>query len=478
MEYWNKNIFFVLAVVGASVGLGNVWRFPYIAYDNGGGAFLIPFFISVLLVGIPLVILEMKVGFWSQGSIVKTVKKINPKITFLGWWILLNSIVIVFYYAVVLAWAVQYLVHSFSLSWGNAPDKFLFDNVLGLSSNVWELGTVQINTLFSLAVVWIIIYFITSKNLARISKVLIFTVPIPIFILIMMLIDFSSLEGANIGIEKFITPKFSKILDISVWAAAASQVILSLGIGMGQIITYASRRKNDDNTIKLGVTIVSVDVIVSLIAGLTIFATMGFLSHSINVPLEDLKLESLPLAFVSYPMAINNLIFPVFWGVLFFLMIILLGLDSAFAVIEINMLAISEEINISRKKFSLFLVILCFLGGLPFVFGSGLYWLDIVDHWVANYAIASIIILQLIVFTKKDTFPKMFKNTNIWIHKYYRYFLPIILFLVFSANFLKEFQENYNGYPTSALLMGGWGVLFGIILISIFLSKSNKKKKL
>lgn len=476
-ETWKRDIFFVLACVGAAAGLGNIWRFPYMAYENGGAAFLIPYLVCLLFVGLPLMLMEIGAGVWSKGSLPAAAQKTSSRMSFVGWWALINSLVIVFYYAIVLAWFVRYAVYSFSLSWGEAPDEFLFQSVLGISGSPWKLGGLQVGTLGALVAIWATIYWIVSAGITRIAKVLVLTVPVPIILLLIMAVNSAGLEGASDGLSQLFTPRLGDIMSTTVWAAAASQVVLSLGLGMGQIVAYASRKRDAGNVVRAGVSICGLDVAISLLAAVVIFATMGFLALSMGVAFDELALDSLPLALVSYPMALNNLPFPpvivITFGVAFFATLILLGIDSAFAVIEANLTALEERFGaVSRRKLAGILCGICFFGGILFSFGNGLYWLDIVDHWVAYYAIGAIIVLQCVIFTKKDVFGIIWKPVQQvlpWSARpaqvLLRYVIPVIFVGVFGTHIIKEFFEPYSDYPVSALILGGWSVT----LISLFL---------
>ena len=182
-EKWSKGIFFSLAAIGAAVGLGNLWRFPSMAYQNGGGSFFIPFIICYLVVGIPLVFLEFGMGQWSKGSVAESFKKASPKFTWMGWWVLMNSFVIVAYYTVIMAWCFQYAIYSLKTEWGTNTQSFFFNDVLHITKSPNQFGGLNLFTVLCLVILWLVTYFVLSRGIKTLSKVLLFTVPIP-FILI------------------------------------------------------------------------------------------------------------------------------------------------------------------------------------------------------------------------------------------------------------------------------------------------------
>ncbi|MFI4910969.1 MAG: sodium-dependent transporter [Sedimentisphaeraceae bacterium JB056] len=484
-EFWPKEIFFILACVGAAVGVGNLWRFPYMAYENGGGTFLIPYLICMLLIALPIMLLEIIMGK-KGNSIATAFQNINKRWTWIGWWALINSLVILFYYSVVLAWSIEYIFYSFSEAWGKDPASFFLDKVVKMSDGPFQLGGINLATVLALALVWGGVYLISRSKTKTLSKILLITVPLPAILLIVFIFENFTMPGSKNGVAYFLRPQSGKMFNISVWAAAASQVMLSMSLGMGQVIAYASRRKQDSALIKSGITICCFDVFFSLLAGITVFSTMGFLAHSAGVNISDLKLDGIFLAFVSYPMAISNLPFAPLWGIIFFVILVSLGIDSVFAAVE-AIVAGCDDLSARTKSKSILAGIICLLGfggSLIFTTGSGLYWLDIIDHWIAYYSIAAIVILECIIFGQ-FTLTKFTLNNTISLKKVYLlkiakviivYFIPIILIFVFGSKFINEFSGWYSGYSPSSIIIGGWGVMLLSIIAGVIMSIRHNKK--
>ena len=483
---WSRNIFFVLASIGASVGLGNLWRFPYMAYENGGGVFFIPYILCLVLVGVPLIMFEIAVGRWGKGSIVKSFYKHDKSTSWIGWLVLINSMIIVFYYAIVLSWSLQYVVFSINLSWGNSTIDFFTNRVLSLTNSPSELGNFNILTLISLLIIWVLVFVIVCKGTNRISKVLIITVPIPFLMLIILAIRAMLLKGGVNGISFLLRPDISKLSNINVWKEAMSQVILSLGLGMGQMVAYSSKRKNDNHTIRSSFQIAGFDFLFSLLAGFAVFGTLGFLAFQSNCQITEINnAQGIFLAFVTYPTAISHLPLAPLWGIMFFLLLVLIGIDSAFAVIEANLSGFEEIFPYSsRPLIALILCLIGFLGGVFFTFGNGLYWLDIVDHWVANYMILSVVALQCIILFRDNSLSKYLLQFNFSTTLYkLLYFwiviiVPIILFFFVIKGFSIELNESYGGYPLCAILIGGWGSILITLILSIIISKFYNKSQI
>jgi len=488
-EKWSKTLYFVLATIGAAVGLGNLWRFPSMAYQNGGGSFFIPFVICYLLVGLPLILLEFGMGSWSHGSVAESFKKIDKRRTWIGWWVLVNSFVIVSYYVIIMAWCLQYAIYSLNLEWGSDTSTFFFSQVLKLSESPLIIGNLNLFTLTCVAVVWIITYFVLSRGIKLLSKVLLFTVPIPFFLIVLLAGRSIILPGGIEGFFYFLKPDMSKVLTIDVWTAAASQVILSLSLGMGQMVAYSSMRKENSNSIRPAISLIGGDFLFSLFAGIAVFCTFGAMQTQLGLPVEVTPeaakgLAGPSLAFVTYPMAISALPYASIWGFLFFFMLFLLGIDSVFAVVEANITDLKTVFpKYSKPKLIASFCILSFIGGSMFCFGNGLYLLDTVDHWVGNFAIFSIIILQCIVFGLNSKIQELATYLGVWMKGrkfvswriWSSFVLPFIFTIFVFTQLYKEFNSTYSGYPKEFVLVFGWGVFISAIVIGYFISKIHNK---
>ena len=165
---WKTHLGFLLAAIGSAIGLGNIWRFPYLCYKNGGGAFLIPYFLALILVGIPLMILELGLGHKMRGSAPASFAVISKKWEWLGWWqVIFVMFGIVLYYSVVISWCLSFLFFSFNLGWGNDPNNFFFHKFLMVSKGPASLGDLRTPIIFSLLLVWLLNWIIVFKGVRR-----------------------------------------------------------------------------------------------------------------------------------------------------------------------------------------------------------------------------------------------------------------------------------------------------------------------
>lgn len=227
-DRWGSRTIFILAAIGSAVGLGNAWRFPGMAYNNGGGAFLIPYFVALITAGIPLLLLEINVGKKFQAGAPTAFGRIHRRFEGLGWWAVLTSFVIVAYYTVILGWSFNYMWASITQAWsGNAADYFI-NKVLQRSGGPGEIGGFSLPVLATLVLAWISVWWCVRNGVHSVGKVVKWTVTMPVVLMIILGIRTITLPGAIEGLNYYLKPDFSALLDVKVWAAAYGQVFFSL----------------------------------------------------------------------------------------------------------------------------------------------------------------------------------------------------------------------------------------------------------
>lgn len=481
-ERWGSRSSFIFAAVGAAIGLGNVWRFPYITYQNGGGAFLIPYFIALITAGIPLMILEYAVGLKTQGAPPVALKKIWRKAEWIGWFAILLVFVLATYYATIMSWAVNYFYHSFTLAWGRTGPEInnFFNNILlGKSGSPGILGGIQWPVLLGLAITWILIYLALFKGVKTLGKIVYFTVGIPWLILIIMVIRGLTLPGAIDGLNFYLTPDFSVLLNPTVWLAAYGQIFFTLSLAMGTLIVYASYLPKDSD-ISANAFITSLaNCGTSFFAGFAVFSTLGYLAQSMGVTVPEVTTSGLGLAFVTYPTAINLL--PVasqLFGALFFLLLLTLGIDSAFSQVEPVVGSIADKWGFNKKWVLPSVCIFGFIVGIPFTTRGGFYWVDIVDHFIATYGLTLVGFLECIVigyvFGASEIREYINSVSDVTIGPWWDVFIkvitPIVLGVSFVMQFTKLIQRGYGGYPIWTAFTG-IGLLIVLLILSFVFSK-------
>src|SRR5699024_10101820 len=240
-QQWGTRAGFVLAAVGSAVGLGNIWRFPAVAYENGGGAFFIPYLFALLTAGIPILIMEFSLGHKYRGSAPMTLNKVSRKSEFIGWWAVIVAFLISTYYSVIVAWALSYSWFSLNLSWGEDTEGFLFGNYLQLADTPGTFGGLVPGVVIPLAIIWIVVLGILYKGVKKgIEIANRIMIPLLLIIFLIIVIRAVTLPGALAGLDEFFKPDLTQILSPKVWVAAYGQIFFSMSIAFAIMITYAS----------------------------------------------------------------------------------------------------------------------------------------------------------------------------------------------------------------------------------------------
>jgi len=484
-ERWTGRTAFVLATIGSAVGLGNVWRFPYIAATNGGGAFLIPYFVALFTAGIPLLILETGLGQKLQGSAAASYAKVRRNMEWLGWFSLAIGLIISSYYAVVLAWCWNFVMHSFRLAWVQmGAEAFFSDQVLKVSGGPAEVGGIVIPVLAGLLGSWIVASIVISKGVGRLGRFNKVLLPIAFALLIILLIRGVTLKNASEGLSYFLTPQFGALRDPKVWLAAYSQIFFTLSLGFGILIAYASYKpEGEDVTNNAFITGLS-NSSVEFIAGLTVFSTMGYLAVLSGINLGDLTVGGPGLTFQTYPTAIALIPhFGAFYGVIFFSMLLFLGFTSLVSLVEAMVTGLKDKFSISRKKATFLTCGVGALLGLIYTTRGGLHWLMIVDHWALTYGIAVIGIVECILLgwffktgTLRDFINKVSEiHLGYWWEVCIKFITPGALMVTLVLSLFSEVIEPFEGYPLWALVGGGWVLLIIALLVSILFMRFRNK---
>ena len=397
---WGSNLSFVLAMVGSAVGLGNIWRYPYVLYSNGGGAFYIPYIVAILLMGVPFLILEYGVGYNFKSSFPKAIRKIHANYEFLGWLLPVSVFIIMIYYSCILGWDGIYVILSFFKGWGADPNTFFAATLLQSSESATGLASfipvIAIAMLISWAIVWFISHKDLEEGLGRVSRIL---VPL-LFVIMIVIVAFSlTLPGAMIGLNELFSPNWSLLLDFNIWMAAFGQIIFSLSLGMSIAFTYASYTGEEGDLITNTLSIAFANCAFENFCALGVFSILGYMSLQSGTAVADLVTQGTGLVFVAYPTVLNVLgQYAYIIGPLFFITVYLAGLTSILSTIEPLSFSIQNKFPWSRKKT---MTVLCLIGAalsMMYATAYGGTLLGYVDAYINQIAILFGVILECIVF--------------------------------------------------------------------------------
>ena len=396
---WDSSAAFIFAMIGAAVGLGNIWRFSYVLYSNGGGSFFIPYLIAILIMGIPFLILEYGVGFTFRQSFSSIMKKIDPKFEIIAWILVLLVFVVTIYYMVILSWDLVYLASSFTFSWGVDTAQY-FVSTVGGSSNLSNANFLLIPTAVGVIIMWIALWFIAHRNvdkgIGRVSKILI---PALFVIMGFIIIYALTLPGAGIGVNTLLTPDWSKLADVNIWLAAFAQIIFSLSMGQAIATTYASYLPENSKLINNVFIVVASNSLFEICTAFGVFSILGYMSLTNGTPMVQLITEGTGLIFIVFPM-IFNIMGPIgrILAPLLFLAILFAGITSALGFLEPMLSTTSDKLGWSRKKTATVLSIVGCVISLILTSGISSYLVGIIDTFVNEYGILVLIAIQCIIF--------------------------------------------------------------------------------
>ena len=474
---WDSTLTFIFAMIGVAIGLGNIWRFSYIVYSNGGGTFFIPYFFAIAIMGIPFLILEYGIGFSFKRSFSEIFKSINPKFEFVAWILIFSIAIVLIYYMVIISWDLFYLVQSLSFSWGSDTAAYFVHNVGG-SENLSKIGNFFIPVGIGVIVSWIILWFIShrsiDKGIGLASKILI---PAVFVIMAIIVIYALTLPGASIGINALINPNWNLLWDINIWIVAFSQIIFSLGIGEALALTYATYLVDNKNLTDNVFFVVASNSSFEIFTAFGVFSILGYMSATSGTPMVELVSEGTGLIFVVFPKifslmgSIGRILAP-----LFFLAVLFAGISSAFAFFEPIIGSISSKTNMSRKKLVTILSIIGCLCSLIFTCGISSYLVGIVDGFINKFGILLLIAVQCIIFGwyygAEKVIPVLNEKSRVKVGTIWtaiiKYILPILLVIIWIIGIIDLFAN-----ATQFELMVDVGI---IIIVLVFSTVFYKRK--
>lgn len=514
--HWSGQCDFLMSIIAYAVGLGNVWRFPYLCFKNGGGAFLIPYFLCWCIAAVPVFFMEVSIGqFLGEGGI--SVWNLCPIFRGVG---IANTLIAIFcniYFPVVVAWATFYVISSVATwtedlpwqtcdrwwndilcfdsakyknfsrhdaSWTNAtldemrPNdsqspvaQFWEKRVLKTTDSIEETGQIQWELLLLLAFVWLLTYFALWKGITN-SRKLIYTCAITPYVLLFILLARGlTLDGAWEGVKFYLKPNVSMLLKAEVWKDAGTQIFYSTGIGFGTLVALGSYNRYDHNVFRDSVILCVVNSMTSLLAGFVVFSVLGYMAHEAGKTVDQVVKSGVGLAFLVYPEAISTMPLPKLWSVLFFLMIMILGLDSLVCMVEGVVLSFTDQFpETLRQHKKMFLAALCFVGflcGVPLVCQSGQFWLTLLDAYGASgISLLFVVFFEIIalswVFGTKNIYRALedmmkYKPSHFW-HYCWKYTAPIVCVVIFAITVYDYtpimYPDGQTPYPTWAMVIG------------------------
>lgn len=477
-EQFSGQFGFLMSAIGSAVGLGNIWRFPGVAYTNGGGAFLIPYIVALLTAGIPILLLDYALGHRYRGSAPAVFRRLGKKFEFVGWLQVMICVAIMCYYVVVLAWATRYVGFSMNLEWESAesPAAFFVGDFLHLTDPGFTLA-IDWAVFWPLIVLWVLVLAVmvtrVNRGLELLNKI---GVPLLLVMFLTLVVRAVFLPGAMEGLSAFFTPNWAALADPAVWVAAYTQIFFSLSIAFGIMLTYASYLRSRANLVPTGMVAAFANSSFELLAGFGVFAALGFMAHTAGVGIDDLPaLTGVGLSFFTFPAIISSMPGGAFFGTLFFGSLLIAGFTSLVSILEVTIAAIREKFALGRPAAVAIVVGVGFVVSIVlFATTNGLNALDVVDAFTNNIALLAAAVFECIVVVfvvrnVRDLQHHLNQTSTLHVGAWWRWVLvlnPIVLAYVFVVTAVRYWSTGYDpaSYPMDFNLVFGWGTVLFIVL--------------
>ena len=489
-ELWRSRKGFIYAAVGAAIGLGNLWRFPFQAYKNGGGAFFFPYIIALFTCTVPLMILEYQYGRKIRGGSTKAFALLGKRYEWLGWLQVMVPIVVMMFYSTIISVSLVFMVwslgHAFGIvNWMSDPGK-LMGLIAGTASGPFDLASgISKYMLSFILVVWFSNWIIVKKGISGgIEKCSNFFTPLLMVMMVIFMFNSIRLTGAKIGLNELFTPDFAKIANPSIWVAAYAQVFFSTTLAVGVMIAYGSYIPDNWDIVNSSFMTVFSNASFDIISGVTVFSTLGYLVNNMGVSFDSFG-NGAGIAFVAFPIAVSTITSNPFLqgiiGFLFFLCLFIAGLSSSISMLESFTTAALDKFKISREKLVGIISVIGLFGSACFSTYAGFnYILDIVDSHVGNYIIATSGLFETVLICKLYGVEKIRVEANEYselkVGKIFNFLLsyvtPLLLGITVISNLLKGITNMTIGN-----LIFGWGtILLMLIFATIFYNKKWEKE--
>ncbi|CAI2363782.1 unnamed protein product [Moneuplotes crassus] len=442
---YTNQIQFWLSCLGYAVGYGNIWRFPYMLYKNGGGVFLVPYAICVVIIVLPLSYLEISYGQIFRRAIHRYYDLIHPRLIGLSFGISSIIFFIAVYYMCLVAWCFTFLLYSFQdpLPWAPkegesahealTSDGYFVKEFLGKSKSMFDIESYNPMIMVSFTVVSLITYFTVYKGLDTAKYVVYLTVPLPYFLLTVLFFKGITLDGFTLGWTYLFKPDWSKLFTFGIWGDAASQVLFSSGLAQNTIVTIAAHRNDRDPMFWSTVLIPIMNFSTSIFASLALFSFIGYASYSSGIPVGELPVRGMDLTFVAYPALINSLPFPQIWSIMFFIMLTTLGLSCQYMFLQcisqliIGTLNRTKSIRINPKIITICVALVMFIVDIGlFSSSAGYYWVEYVDQYATGINLVLFLFFQLATLVYILPLSKLAKRVSRFGEKFPKmYYFPL-----------------------------------------------------
>lgn len=459
-DSWGSRLGIIMAVAGSAVGLGNFLRFPVQAASNGGGAFMIPYFISLLLLGIPLMWIEWSIGRFGGGfehgtapGVFHSLWQKNRFIKYFGVIGIFGPLVIFIYYTYIESWLLGYAFFSVTGKYLSANTQAALSSFLhgyqGIEKNQYfnGLGAAYI---FFIITFFLNIFVIYKGIKGGIEKLCNIAMPVLFVFGIFIMARVLMLANIKDGLGFLWNPDFSALKSAKVWLAAAGQIFFTLSVGIGVILTYASYLKKTDDVVLSGLTAVSTNEFAEVILGGSIIIPAAFVFFGPVGAETAAKSGAFNLGFVTMPLIFQKLSYGAIFAFMWFALLFLAGITSSVSLAQPAVCFLEDEFNINRKKAVSIFAVASFILCQPAIFLLSHGVVNELDFWGGTFCLVLFATIEIILFAwifgMEKAWEEIHHGADMRVPKIYKfiikYITPLFLLLILGAWFIQE------GIPT------------------------------
>ncbi|MDR2254010.1 MAG: sodium-dependent transporter [Bifidobacteriaceae bacterium] len=484
-QQWSGQLGFIVSAIGSAVGLGNIWRFPGVAYANGGGAFIIPYLVALLTAGVPILFLDYALGHRFRGSPPLAFRRMAGRggrwAESIGWFQVMICFFIAIYYAAILAWAASYFVFSFDQRWGEDTIGFLTQTYLQTDGATGGLLAPVAGVLLPLAAIWVVAIVVMAFGVKKgVERANFIAIPVLVIAFGALVVRALFLPGASEGLNSLFTPSFQALADPQVWIAAYAQIFFSLSIAFGIMLTYSSYRRRRSNLTSPGLVVAFANSTFEILAGVGVFSILGFMAHENGQTMAQLSDENaitgVLLSFVTFPKVVSQMPGAAVFGALFFGSLLLAGFTSLISILQVISGALQDKFHLSEKAAAVRM-------GLPVAlislacFGTkaGLPNLDVVDKHINEVGIVvsaiATMVVALWVYRKGGELSwHLARLSTFKVGAAWRFLVgvlsPAVLGYILVATVYQFLAEPSADYSLRLVLTAGWGSLALAVLVA------------
>ncbi|MEN6576653.1 MAG: sodium-dependent transporter [Phycisphaerales bacterium] len=471
-EAWGSKLGVILAVAGSAIGLGNFLRFPVQAANNGGGAFMIPYFISFLLLGLPLMWIEWTIGRFGGGferstapGIFETVWQKNRFVKYFGVIGIFGPTIIFVYYSYIESWLLGYSVFALTGKYESCANQVSMTAFLrgyqGLVQNEHfsSVSTAYLFFLITFGLNILVVWIGLRGGIERVCKYGLLVLFVLAVVIMIRVLTLGSPDPAkpewnvNNGLGFLWNPRWAELKKARVWLAAAGQIFFTLSVGFGVILTYASYLRRRDDVALSGLTAATTNEVAEVILGGSIVIPAAFAFFGPQGTTEIAQGGAFNLGFVTMPLVLQQVAFGKIFAFLWFFLLFIAGVTSSISLALPAVVFLQDEFNLDRKTASIIFAVVTFNLCQIVIFFNGQGALDEMDFWGGTFCVVLFATIEVIlfawVFGMDKAWSELHSGSDIRIPRAFRFIIkyvtPVFLFLILGAWFIQE------GWPTLLL---------------------------